>query len=140
MKTTAIVLLAFASIAATDERPRAATHGATIRSPSGMDSISRRETPAPAREVVAFWREAGPGLWFAKDAEFDRLFRDRFLALHEAAARRELDTWAQTPDGSLALLILLDQFPRNAFRDTPRMYSTDDAGARSCRRGHRCRT
>jgi uncharacterized protein (DUF924 family) len=81
--------------------------------------------PAGALDVVAFWRAAGPSLWFAKDVAFDRELRDRFLPLHEAASRGELAGWAATPDGALALLILLDQFPRNAFRDTPRMYATD---------------
>jgi len=85
----------------------------------------RHETPAEAQAVVAFWRDAGPALWFAKDDAFDRRFRDRFLALHEAAARGELEDWGGTSDGALALLILLDQFPRNAFRGTPRMYATD---------------
>jgi uncharacterized protein (DUF924 family) len=83
------------------------------------------QVPADATAVVSFWREAGPALWFAKDADFDRRFRERFLALHEAAARDELRRWLATPDGALALLILLDQYPRNAFRGTPRMYATD---------------
>ncbi|UXN58502.1 DUF924 family protein [Phyllobacterium zundukense] len=75
--------------------------------------------------VVEFWRAAGPTLWFAKDVDFDRRFRERFLDLHEAAARGELSDWLSTPTGALALVILLDQFPRNAFRGTPRMYETD---------------
>jgi uncharacterized protein (DUF924 family) len=78
-----------------------------------------------ARAIVAFWRTAGPGLWFAKDDVFDRRFRDRFLAAHEAAARGELAGWGTSGDGALALVILLDQFPRNAFRGTARMYATD---------------
>lgn len=82
-------------------------------------------TPNEAREVVAFWREAGPALWFAKDGEFDRRFRDRFARLHEAARGEQLASWSETPEGALALLILLDQYPRNAFRGTPRMYATD---------------
>jgi uncharacterized protein (DUF924 family) len=45
--------------------------------------------------------------------------------LHEAAARGELNGWLATEDGALALMVLLDQFPRNAFRGTPRMYATD---------------
>ncbi|WP_407160785.1 DUF924 family protein [Bradyrhizobium sp. STM 3557] len=64
-------------------------------------------------------------MWFAKDANFDRCFRERFLSAHEAATRGELNDWAATPDGALALLILLDQFPRNAFRGTPRVYASD---------------
>jgi uncharacterized protein (DUF924 family) len=82
-------------------------------------------TPAAALDVVAFWREAGPSMWFAKDDAFDRRFRERFILLHEAAARGELKSWESTSDGVLALLILLDQFPRNSFRNTPRMYATD---------------
>ncbi len=78
-----------------------------------------------AQAVVTFWRAAGSALWFAKDDEFDRRFRDGFLGLHEAAARGELFGWLATPTGALALLILLDQFPRNAFRGSPRMYATD---------------
>lgn len=83
------------------------------------------QTPAAAVEVVEFWRDAGPERWFAKDASFDAAFRTRFLALHERAARGELDGWLETPDGAFALVILLDQFPRNAFRGTARMYATD---------------
>lgn len=64
-------------------------------------------------------------MWFAKDAGFDHDFRERFLAAHEAAARGELASWLATQHGALALVILLDQFPRNAFRGTPRMYATD---------------
>ena len=81
--------------------------------------------PADAMAVVDFWREAGPKSWFAKDPDFDRRFRDCFLTLHEAAARGDLADWAETPEGALALILLLDQFPRNAFRGTPRMYETD---------------
>lgn len=76
-------------------------------------------------DVVAFWKEAGPDKWFAKDDAFDALFRRRFHDAHVAAARRELDQWAETAEGSLALLILLDQFPRNAFRDTGHAFATD---------------
>lgn len=75
--------------------------------------------------VIAFWSEAGPSLWFAKDAAFDRRFRETFIATHEAACRGEFDHWLKTPGGALALTLLLDQFPRNAFRGTPRMYASD---------------
>jgi len=77
-----------------------------------------------AAEVVDFWR-ASSGHWFSKSAAFDRRFRERFLTAHEAAAAGQLDAWAATPEGALALLILLDQFPRNAFRGSARMYATD---------------
>src|SRR5688572_32882422 len=83
------------------------------------------DTNPDALEVVEFWRDAGPALWFAKDAQFDARFRERFLREHEAAARGELMLWQSTPEGALALVVLLDQFPRNAFRGTTRMYDTD---------------
>jgi uncharacterized protein (DUF924 family) len=82
-------------------------------------------------DVVAFWREAGPKRWFKKDDAFDRVFRERFLATHEAAARGELAEWQRSPTGALALVILLDQFPRNAFRGTARVYATDEAARRA---------
>ncbi len=78
-----------------------------------------------AADVVSFWKEAGPSKWFRKDAAFDAAFRNRFLAAHERAAKGELDHWRQTAAGALALLILLDQFPRNCFRGTARMFATD---------------
>ncbi len=64
-------------------------------------------------------------MWFKKDDAFDARFRERFEDAHFAAARRELDHWAETPEGSLALLILLDQFPRNTFRNTGHAFATD---------------
>ena len=83
-----------------------------------------------AADVNEFWRQAGPSMWFAKDADFDRRFRDAFREAHEAAPRGDSDHWMTTPEGALALLVLLDQFPRNAFRGTPRMYATDPAARR----------
>ena len=87
-----------------------------------------------ASNVLAFWREAGPTKWFKKDAAFDAGFSERFLAGHEAAARRELDDWAVTANGALALLILLDQLPRNAFRGSERMFATDAQALEIARR------
>jgi uncharacterized protein (DUF924 family) len=88
-------------------------------------SSMQQDRPADAAAVIEFWREAGPRKWFAKDAAFDTEFSHRFAALHFAAARRELDHWADTAEGALGLLILLDQYPRNAFRGTAHMYATD---------------
>jgi uncharacterized protein (DUF924 family) len=97
---------------------------------AAADSYREAVSPSEAREVVAFWEGAGPAAWFAKDDGFDRRFRERFLSLHERAARGGLDGWNATPEGALALMVLLDQFPRNAFRGTPRMYATDAAARR----------
>lgn len=81
-------------------------------------------TPA---EIVSFWREAGPEAWFAKDEAFDAAIRARFLPAHEAAAASELSAWEATPEGAYALLLLLDQFPRNLFRGSLRAFATDEA-------------
>lgn len=82
-------------------------------------------TFASPNEVVKFWRDAGPERWFRKDAAFDTQFRERFAAEHEAAARGDLAGWQDSAEGALALLILLDQYPRNGFRNTARMFATD---------------
>ncbi|MBN8480825.1 MAG: DUF924 family protein [Xanthomonadales bacterium] len=78
-----------------------------------------------AEAVVAFWRDAGPARWFTKDPAFDARFRDRFLDLHERAAAGALDAWIESAHSALALVVLLDQFPRNAFRGSARMHATD---------------
>ena len=80
---------------------------------------------AAADEVVSFWRAAGPDRWFNKDASFDEEIRQRFLESHEAAAAGKLTDWEQSAQGALALLILLDQFPRNMFRGDARAFATD---------------
>ena len=76
-------------------------------------------------DVVAFWVEAGPRKWFAKDDAFDGAIRERFEALHVTASRGDLTDWAGTAEGALALLILLDQFPRNLYRGSAHAFATD---------------
>ncbi len=88
-----------------------------------------------AAEVVAFWRAAGPDRWFEKDAAFDDEIRKRFLKLHEAAASGKLTAWEANAEGALALLILLDQFPRNMFRGEPRAFATDPLALAIASRG-----
>ncbi|BBK43876.1 hypothetical protein STVA_38960 [Allostella vacuolata] len=78
-----------------------------------------------ATALVVFWRDAGPDRWFTRDDGFDAGFRNACWDLHMAAARRELDGWAGSAEGALARLLLLDQYPRNAFRGTGHMYATD---------------
>jgi len=80
--------------------------------------------PSPA-VVVDFWRDAGYEKWFARDDAFDDDFHGRFLDAHHAAARRELEGWMESADGALALIVLLDQFPRNCFRGSAHSYATD---------------
>jgi uncharacterized protein (DUF924 family) len=88
-------------------------------------SASDPSLPPCANDVVAFWREAGPRRWFAKNAAFDADLIARFDNAHQAAARGELDHWLASAEGALALLVLLDQFPRNAWRNNPHMLATD---------------
>jgi len=83
------------------------------------------EEPVEPAEVLAFWRAAGPERWFEKDAAFDAEIRSRFLATYEAAVAGRLAGWEATPEGALALLIVLDQFPRNMFRGDARTYAAD---------------
>ena len=78
-------------------------------------------------EVLAFWRDAGPEKWFSKDDAFDQACRDRFMPTYEAAARGDLNEWELTPEGALAVVLLLDQFPRNMFRGQRETYKTDPA-------------
>lgn len=81
--------------------------------------------PVTPADVIAFWLEAGAGKWFKKDAAFDAEIRDRFEALHMQASTGELSAWAETSEGALALLILLDQFPRNIYRGSAHAFATD---------------
>ncbi|MFN3515128.1 MAG: DUF924 family protein [Phenylobacterium sp.] len=76
-------------------------------------------------DVLNYWRAAGPQKWFAKDPAFDEALRLRFEPVHHAAARGDHDDWAQTPEGALALLLLLDQIPRNLFRGSAHAFATD---------------
>lgn len=76
-------------------------------------------------DIVGFWRSAGPRKWFAKDAGFDSMIALKFEQTHYRAAQRRYDKWAETPEGALALLILLDQFPRNLYRGTAHAFATD---------------
>jgi uncharacterized protein (DUF924 family) len=78
-----------------------------------------------AREVVGFWRDAGPAKWFRGGAAFDAACRERLLVPHMAASRRELDAWMDHAEGALALLLLLDQTPRNVFRGSAHAFATD---------------
>ena len=82
-------------------------------------------TAQQASAIIAFWRDAGPALWYAKDDAFDATIRERFEADHHAAARGEYAAWTADWQGSLALLLLLDQFPRNLFRGSAHAYATD---------------
>ena len=78
-----------------------------------------------AHDIVEFWRNAGPKNWFGGGAAFDRECEAKLYDAHFAAALRALDSWMDNAEGALALLILLDQIPRNIFRGTAHAYATD---------------
>ena len=77
------------------------------------------------QEVITFWRDAGAGKWFSGGAAFDETCRENFGEAHMAAARREFDGWMDSADGALALLLLLDQIPRNIFRGSSHAFASD---------------
>jgi uncharacterized protein (DUF924 family) len=89
--------------------------------------------PERAQALLDFWfgspddpaREQHRQIWFRSTPEFDAALRDAFLADYEAAAAGRLAAWEESAEGALALLLLLDQLPRNMFRNTPRAYATD---------------
>lgn len=83
-------------------------------------------TVEEAASVLAFWfEELEPAQWFAKDDSLDTLIRARFSSVHQAAANCELWPWRANPYGRLAEIIVLDQFSRNIFRDTPAAFECD---------------
>ena len=93
-----------------------------------QDEATSAPLPAAAAQVLEFWFETiDRKHWFGKDAEFDRALETRFGALLMSAKRGELDGWASTPKGMLALIILLDQMSRNIFRDQPGAFEADGA-------------
>ena len=93
---------------------------------------------APA-DILAFWRDAGPSRWYTPDDVFDAEVCQRFLSLWQRAAAGELSSWETSDDGALALVIVLDQFPRNMFRGDIRTYASDarakEVASRAVERG-----
>jgi uncharacterized protein (DUF924 family) len=77
-------------------------------------------------DILRFWfRETDPAQWWKKDAAFDRRLTERFAARVEEAAAGGFDEWRRDAKGALALILLLDQFPRNIWRGTARASATD---------------
>ena len=76
--------------------------------------------------VLSFWfEEIETKQWWVKDAEFDRLIKDRFLSLYQQAIQCELYPWREHPEGRLAEIIVLDQFSRNMFRNDKAAFAYD---------------
>lgn len=90
--------------------------------PTAAEQAMTTHDPAA---IVAFWREAGYAKWFNGGDAFDRECEHHFLAAHLAAARRECEHWMDGAEGALALVLLLDQIPRNVFRGSGHAFATD---------------
>lgn len=95
-----------------------------------INPAAQRQQPevATAEQILSFWY--GPGVrdrWFKSTPELDREIGDRFGSTYRAAADGRLDDWAATPEGALALVIVLDQFPLNMFRGRPESFATEAA-------------
>ncbi len=78
--------------------------------------------------VLEFWLNARPKTWFSKSDEFDASIKQQFGALHEKAAANELSNWESEPESALALILILDQFSRNLFRNDARAFAQDALG------------
>ncbi|HEX2113111.1 MAG TPA: DUF924 family protein [Alphaproteobacteria bacterium] len=126
------------------EAERAARQAAALRENLKRRKQQARERAAAPRDGAVdlqaraaalrdFWFGIAGGpeygrprkIWFEKNAEFDEELCRRFLADHERAASGACDPLAETPEGAVALVLLLDQLPRNLFRCTPRAFATD---------------
>jgi uncharacterized protein (DUF924 family) len=96
---------------------------------------------AEIKEVLRYWLdEIGPDRWYTSNAGVDDEIRNRFEALWRRVGDGACDHWLLTPKGALALMIVLDQFPRNMFRGTAAAYRTDSKALciakQAIRRGH----
>lgn len=109
-----------------------------------MQQAGERTMETP-QEILRFWFGEGQdeaqvardqaGLWWGKNPATDNSIRARFEALLKAALAGNLDNWAATPQGNLALIILTDQFPRNMYRDTSLAFASDPQARRWCKTG-----
>jgi uncharacterized protein (DUF924 family) len=98
--------------------------------------MNAQQAPDPrARSVLEFWFRCNEERkeWFRKDPAFDDEIRARFLALHEEGARGALEDWKRSARECLALIVLLDQFPRNMFRESARAFATDPLALEAAR-------
>lgn len=81
--------------------------------------------PSP-NDIIKFWfEEIKPAQWWVKDLDLDRMIASEFGATHRAASMGELESWRETAEGRLAEIIVLDQFSRNIYRDTPLAFACD---------------
>jgi uncharacterized protein (DUF924 family) len=110
-----------------------------LHNAAGEENAMSEKIASPA-DVLAFWRDAGPDKWFTRDDAFDAEIREKFLATYEAAAAGKLSAWEGSAEDTVALMIVLDQFPRNMFRGDARTFAADPlaraAAHRALKRGY----
>jgi uncharacterized protein (DUF924 family) len=100
---------------------------------SSLDHEKLEKIDARAKDVLVFWFEqATLQQWFAKDPDFDQKINDSFRLTWRDARAGELDHWQDHPLSCLALVIVLDQFSRNMFRDRPDAFASDDQALSVC--------
>lgn len=88
--------------------------------------LTDRPSIEAGEAILNFWfEETKPYQWFRRDHAFDKEVKERFGALHNASSKRRLDSWRAHSRFSLSLIILLDQFSRNIYRDDPRAFAHD---------------
>lgn len=91
-----------------------------------MGCVKKGHNTLKYQEIIHFWfKEIDKARWWAKDQDFDRLIKNRFEPVYRRAACCELSEWRQTAEGRLAEIIILDQFPRNMYRDSVQAFATD---------------
>jgi uncharacterized protein (DUF924 family) len=96
--------------------------------PPGTPRAEATDDDEAADAVLRFWFDtAAPKQWFGKDPEFDAEIRRRFMALAQRALAGQLCPWSDHPTTALALVLLLDQMPRQIWRGTPRAFAGDHA-------------
>jgi len=89
-----------------------------------------------SEDIINFWfYEVGRERWFIDDPALDQSMREKFEATYEKAIAGELEAWSDTPEGTLALLLLFDEFPRRMYRGTPKAFATDDEALETARNG-----
>ncbi|NQY43580.1 MAG: DUF924 domain-containing protein [Legionellales bacterium] len=93
------------------------------------------------KDVLNFWFDKDhKALWFKKDSDFDKKISENFMVLYNKARENKLTSWLEKADSALALIIVVDQFPRNMFRNTPKSFETDNLALRyaklSINKGH----
>ncbi len=76
--------------------------------------------------IIEFWQKAGPDKWFVSDPEFDQEIKSRFSTVPDQALAGKYDKWGEQACKCLALILILDQFPRNIYRSSPKAFAYDE--------------